>query len=224
MPVPQESPQAQVAIPAPPAPPAAPQISAPITFRRPITGREVQAMRQRGSELSRQLISAQGRRETLVKELDGTDAAARPGIIARLDLLDRRILQIETDIAENGRQLALAPIAQAQQREGFGPFGGDAGRVASSGGMIVFMVVMAVAFARWLRSGRRRRIERRDDSRTEDRLTSIEQAVDAIAIEVERIGESQRYQGRLLSEGAGLPDFGAREQRPERVPVERGRD
>jgi hypothetical protein len=36
--------------------------------------------------------------------------------------------------------------------------------------------------------------------RTEERLARIEQAVDAIAIEVERIAEGQRFTTKLLSE------------------------
>ncbi len=35
-----------------------------------------------------------------------------------------------------------------------------------------------------------------------DRLTHLEQSVDAVAIEVERIGEGQRFMTRLLSERA----------------------
>jgi hypothetical protein len=45
------------------------------------------------------------------------------------------------------------------------------------------------------------------DPRVEDRLERIEQAVDAIAVEVERMSESQRFTARLLSER--LPDSGA---------------
>src|SRR5262249_22706841 len=37
------------------------------------------------------------------------------------------------------------------------------------------------------------------------RLEGIEQAVDAIAIEVERISEAQRFQTKLMSELRGLP-------------------
>ena len=40
----------------------------------------------------------------------------------------------------------------------------------------------------------------REDPRVEERLERIEQAVDAIAIEVERMAESQRFTTRLLSE------------------------
>ena len=43
-------------------------------------------------------------------------------------------------------------------------------------------------------------------SRVEDRLDRIEQAVDAIAIEVERMAESQRFTTRLLTERLPSPD------------------
>ena len=38
-----------------------------------------------------------------------------------------------------------------------------------------------------------------------NRLERIEQAVDAIAVEVERISEGQRFTTKLLSEAKGLP-------------------
>ena len=38
------------------------------------------------------------------------------------------------------------------------------------------------------------------------RLERIEQAVDAIAVEVERISEGQRFTTKLLSEGKAQPD------------------
>ena len=41
------------------------------------------------------------------------------------------------------------------------------------------------------------------------RLERIEQAVDSIAIEVERVSEGQRYTTRLLSEGGGRASGGA---------------
>ncbi len=49
------------------------------------------------------------------------------------------------------------------------------------------------------------------------RLTAIEQAVDAVAIEMERMSESNRYTTRLLTERATAPDFAgaARQAVPE---------
>ena len=43
-------------------------------------------------------------------------------------------------------------------------------------------------------------------TRVEDRLDRIEQAVDAIAIEVERMSESQRFTTRLLTERLPSPE------------------
>ena len=39
----------------------------------------------------------------------------------------------------------------------------------------------------------------------QDRLTRIEQAVDTIAIEVERVSEGQRFTSKLLAERAEVP-------------------
>ena len=50
-----------------------------------------------------------------------------------------------------------------------------------------------------------------------DRLTHLEQSLDAVAIEVERIGESQRFMARLFKEDGTLR--APRESAPE--PIER---
>jgi hypothetical protein len=52
------------------------------------------------------------------------------------------------------------------------------------------------------------------------RLERIEQAIEAVAIEVERISEGQRFVTRLLSEGDRLPTLaaGKREQEAVRTP------
>jgi len=43
------------------------------------------------------------------------------------------------------------------------------------------------------------------DAETRDRLERIEQAVDAIAVEVERISEGQRFTTKIIAELRGLP-------------------
>lgn len=71
--------------------------------------------------------------------------------------------------------------------------------------MIAFIVVglpLARAFAR--------RMDRRGEAAAaapdaSPRLERIEQAVDAIAVEVERISENQRYASRMMQELRGLP-------------------
>jgi hypothetical protein len=51
-------------------------------------------------------------------------------------------------------------------------------------------------------------------SLTESRLARIEQAVDAIALEVERISEGQRFTTRLLSEQSNSPPKPLPRQQP----------
>jgi hypothetical protein len=50
------------------------------------------------------------------------------------------------------------------------------------------------------------------------RLERIEQAVDSIAIEVERISEGQRYTTKLMSESRGAVGAGERPSAPPTVP------
>jgi len=54
-----------------------------------------------------------------------------------------------------------------------------------------------------------------------ERLTRLEQGVDAIAVEVERIGEGQRYMARLAAED-GLRAIGAGAAEPVEVKAREG--
>lgn len=73
-------------------------------------------------------------------------------------------------------------------------------------GGVVLLFPFAIVLARrlWLRGTRRQLLEL-DDS---PRLQRIEQAVEAIALEVERIGEAQRFTTKLLTERQ--PDVASR--------------
>src|SRR4029434_1470449 len=135
-PLTQEAPQ----LPTPPTPPTPPLPQVPdrviriggpdgMTIElptRPLTGREVAALRQRGSELSRQLNSASNRRDQLAGQLEDAQGANKAGIEARIAQLDQRIMGIESDIAQNGRLLASAPasaLANANSEARVTPFG-----------------------------------------------------------------------------------------------------
>ena len=88
-------------------------------------------------------------------------------------------------------------------------------------GFIIVGLPLARAFARRMD----RRGETASASEVTPRLDRIEQAIEAIAIEVERVSEGQRYTTKAISELRGLPaanpiggwPAGARE--PERVPA-----
>ena len=68
--------------------------------------------------------------------------------------------------------------------------------------------VLAVTVSRLISKWIDRRGQLAKGDRSHERLSRIEQAVDAIAIEVERISEAQRFTTKLLAEknGAKAPD------------------
>jgi hypothetical protein len=75
----------------------------------------------------------------------------------------------------------------------------------SMGGMVLVLpLVLVLARRLWVRSPRREVL----DLENSPRLQRIEQAVESIAVEVERIGEAQRFTTRLLAERQ--PDAAAR--------------
>ena len=76
--------------------------------------------------------------------------------------------------------------------------------IMSFGTILVTVVTVARLISKWI--DRRALLPKSDDS--DERLSRIEQAVDAIAIEVERISEGQRFTTKLLADrnGAKVPD------------------
>jgi hypothetical protein len=59
---------------------------------------------------------------------------------------------------------------------------------------------LAGAFAVWRLSGRSRETSFAEGALDDPRLEALQQSVDAIALEVERIGEAQRYNAKLQAE------------------------
>jgi len=209
-------PQATAA-PAAPLAPAAPAVAqtapapAPLSSI-PVTAADVRALRAKRSELSNQLESAAGRRSRLSSQLVGKDGADRAGIEARIGVLDKRIMQLESDIAETGRQLTMAPSALVTSDAFSG--GPNPNVVVPLGGAFMVFVLAPIAFSAarmmWKRTNRMtgaRPAALPDESAR--RLERLEQGVDAIAIEVERISEGQRFVTKLLSEAHNSPALSA---------------
>lgn len=197
--------------PAPPPPPAVPGVQiftgAPITGV-PTTARELRALKARRSELSNQLSSAADRRKSLVRELQNApDGQVRAGLEERLKVLDERIVQLERDIASTGQQLVAAPselLASSSEPRSSGMRGNDRGPNVTAITVIFLLAVlmpMALAMARriWKRSGAP--VVPAASAEDRERLMRLEQAVDTIAVEVERISEGQRFVTQLLAEG-----------------------
>ncbi|HWL39495.1 MAG TPA: hypothetical protein VNO75_04590 [Gemmatimonadaceae bacterium] len=184
------------------------------TIEAPVTARELAALKARRSELSSQLISANERRTRLVTQLNNSDnATVRAGLEERIGILDKRMVQLESDIASTGQVLTSASgglAAATASADSFIP-GLASGQVTALS--IVFTVVflgpLAIGAARmmWKRSSRP--LLPPAFNETARRVERLEQSVDAIAIEIERVSEGQRFVTKLLSESQHLPALSA---------------
>lgn len=129
-------------------------------------------------------------------------------------MLDERIVQLEKDIAQNGQLLASAPPNLVQETTPPLMIGGPAGAPVNVNNISIAAIVaigfpLAVAYSiRMLRRGARAAAA--FPSAVADRIARIENAVDTIALEVERISEGQRFVTRLMSDpqqlGAGAAE------------------
>jgi hypothetical protein len=206
----------------------------------PRTAQEMAALRQTRSQLSEQLQSAERRRDEIAESLRGEHGEPplapedRAGLVERMRVLDSRILQIESDIASTGRAMVLAPAnlqgTTTSTKAGRDPMERLIDRTNPTAISAIFSAFVlgpiALAYAR--------RIWRRPVapiphglSDTPQRLERMEHAIDAIAVEVERIAEGQRFVTRLIGEANGLTEVGAArtvgmDARQDALPVPRG--
>lgn len=181
------------------------------TITVPRTAQDLAALRERRSELSNQLTSAASRRAEIAKELTGADGATKAGLEQRMAVLDKRILQLESDIAETGQQLTSAPAGLIVASESpFASLAMDPDTIEKVSVMFTLFVLAPLAVgAAFLMFRRAMRPASRAERGDGERLERLENAVDAIAIEIERISEGQRFVTRLLTEAAPPPALSA---------------
>lgn len=219
-------------LPAPEAPlaPAAPRPTAITTVGAdgkaqtltiPKTQAEVEALIRQREEISNQLINVNERRQELVQQIrSAPEGVARTGLEDRVRILDQRLIQLESDLATTGRQLAGAPaelvgFTEQAMRPPNPPNNGDWEEGLAAGTFFsLFGVAVIYAFRRWRR--RKNPRPRKDDlpSDSAQRLERLEQGMDAIAIEIERVSEGQRFVTRLLSEQSQPVGMNARIAQP----------
>jgi hypothetical protein len=198
--------------PPPAAPPAAPLPDAFIVDPKLLPGpaltrEDLDALRATRSELSNQLESATGRRRQLAEQAKRAEGADKAGLETRMGVLDARIARLEGQLDEVGQQLTSPAAARliASTRNANndaprrGPFDHEAFVPLATIGSVVLLAPIFFTTARlmWRRGSLPRAVAHADSDR---RLERMEQAIDAIAVEVERVSEGQRFVTRLLSD------------------------
>lgn len=215
----------QVQAPSPPTPPDLPNLpdlppaQAPVVAQGGATGGTTgasasemyEAAKAQRNELNRQLGQLEEKRRSIANrlregEVSGADKA---GLEARLTDLDARILSMNKELA-----VADARVAQTAGVPGAvvppPPFNrnGPPEEVIVMGFVLAMTMILplSIAFARrvW-RRGAAPNANAPMSRELDDRLARLEQAMDAVAVEVERVGEGQRFVTRVLGSGAAEP-------------------
>src|SRR5688572_4024518 len=197
------------------------------TLSIPKTSAEVRDLRIQRQELSEQLANVASRRRALSEEIRvAPDGASRTGLEERLRVLDQRILGFENDISGISRQLASAPAGLISELESESPpsSGDNFEEGFFAGGFTLLGVfVLVAAYRRFFRKRRGgatpANVPANLAAESAQRLERLEHGVEAIAIEVERVSEGQRFVTRLLSEQAPVL---ASNRIPQSVPEAKG--
>lgn len=163
-----------------------------------------QAAKAQRRELSRQMDDLEGQRSQLSSQLQEPQVtgADRKGLETRITDVDSRISSLQKSISDADAQVAKAagiPGAAIDLPEP--PRTGPPDEAFVLGGlfMVIVFLPLSIAYARriWKRSGQVIAALPREIA---ERMNRVEQIVESTAIEVERIGEGQRFMTRVLTE------------------------
>jgi cell division protein FtsB len=187
--------------------------------RAQISG-ELSALTAQRDELQAQMGQLPRRRNQLDEQRHLASGAARSQIeaqIAELDArstrLDAQIMQLNDRIAGAMGRLADLPagadrvvrIPEVRIPEFQFPASRRGPDMREIGGIMaaeaVALALIGVVFWRFGMRRMREQFERMFSAQTQQ-LTQLQQAVDTVAVEVERISEAQRYVAKVLTEGS----------------------
>ena len=158
-------------------------------------------------ELRDQLEELQEHREDLIEQLmqeRNVRPEGVPGIERQLTAVDNQVIALSSELEALNSQIARVagiPGAVQRQPEVIQSFNGPPDEVIAMGFVFILAVLMpiSIAYARriWRRSAAT--VAAIPDELRE-RLDKLTQSMDAMSVEVERIGEGQRFITRLMSE------------------------
>ncbi len=201
----------------PPSTPTAPVLAAGARSA-PSASAIYEGFRAQRRELNNQLDKLQSTRREITSQLEdvSTGVPERTALETRMKDVDSRIATVDQMLAGNAAQIAQAAaipgaVVEPPQFVRQGP--PEEAYIIGTIFIFVFFLPLSIAFARriWRRSAA---VVTSFPREIADRLSRMEQAVEATAVEVERIGEGQRFLTRLFTEGEGARAIGAGAAQP----------
>lgn len=193
-------------------PPQQPQTSLPVSQTPvPQSAAELDALKEKTAELRRQLEVMTERRHELTEQLRQSDLASRPGLQSRLKVLDDRSARLETEILQAHDAISNAAARGVTSTPAPDPFTlltqaaqsrrPDVGQVVATTMFVEAVGFVLLGFVLWQFYFKRAAAKfARPAVDSSNRLDQLQNAVDSIAVEVERISENQRYVTKVLNE------------------------
>ena len=163
-------------------------------------------LKSRQEVFSNQVEELTDRRDNLASELRQKNGADLEGAEARLKALDAQLQQAEADLnAVTKEMAAAAPASESvpDTRIIYRNFSDDDMLGAGFGGAaIMFALFLPFVIRNFFRRRRdaRSRTTAQNPAIAAERVDRMEQAIDSIAVEIERVSENQRFMTRLLTE------------------------
>jgi hypothetical protein len=210
-----------------PAPaPKAPTTTAPVILATPIAGARAapsasaiyEGFNAQRRELTSQLDQLESTRREIAGQLEDIPAGSpdRTPLQARMTDIDSRTTSVDHLLASNATDIAAAAaipgaVVEPPRIIDSGP--PDQAYVLGGMFMVIVLLPLSIAWARriWRRSAAAVASFPREIG---DRLLRMEQALEATSVEVERIGEGQRFLTRLFTEGEGTRAIGGGAAQP----------
>lgn len=220
---------------------------APQTVKVPSTRAELEALGAQRGELQSQLRGLEERRIALSDQMARTKIVG-PSLMQRLETIDHRSTQLESQIAMLDEAIAAGLARPELQQdvpsevtrkivtnvpgiEGTIVLPSGSHFLASAvdvgvGAAVSGLTMLLVGVVAW-RYMVRRLAKMVSSGASDANMSRLQQSVDAIAIEVERISENQRYVTKALNEQLPMLNVGRAEpiqvgQVPEHQPARRG--
>jgi len=212
-----QTPQAQQTATTPVAP-AAPAAPAAAARSAPSASAIYEGFKAQRRELSNQLNDLEGTRRQISGQLEEMPPGSpdRKPLETRLNEVDNRITSVDQMLASNATDISKAaaiPGAVVEPPRVINEGPPEEAYVLGGLFMILVFFPLSVAFARriWRRSAAAVTAFPREIG---ERMVRMEQALEATAVEVERIGEGQRFLTRLFTEGEGARPLGSGAAQP----------
>jgi chromosome segregation ATPase len=169
-------------------------------------------------ELNNQLDELQSTRREITSQMEDVSAGSteHKALETRMTDIDSRIATVDHMLASNAAQTAQAaaiPGAVVEPPPFVRQGPPEEAYVVGTIFMFIVFLPLSIALARrvWRRSAA---VVTSFPKEITERLSRMEQAVEATAVEVERIGEGQRFLTRLFTEGEGARVIGAGAAQP----------